>query len=140
MRRRNSAESIHMRSSTQKTGQRSTASRNWPVVKTMQPGAKGAIKLSRRYGEALVCVRYRLSPDGAQRMTTVEVVVGRDLVQSLRNPPVAVKIYASEAKLQALAKVRGGWYDSTTRLWRMRLNDARALGLGRRIAVPENQK
>lgn len=106
----------------------------------MQPGGKGAIKWQRHYGETLVCVRYRLSPDGAQRMTTVELVVDTASVQSRQNPPVAVKIYASEAKLRSLAMAKGARYDSTIRMWRMRLNDARALGLTKRIAVHENQK
>ena len=37
--------------------------------------APGAIKLARRYGDALVCVRYRHNPQGTHRYTTVELVV-----------------------------------------------------------------
>lgn len=107
---------------------------NWPVSKTMQPDARGAIKLTRRYGETLICVRYRLSPDRSERLTTVELVLDRVAVQSRANPAVAVKIYASEAKLQSRAAAKGAWYNPKTRLWHMRENDARVLGLAKRIA------
>lgn len=50
----------------------------------------------------------------------------------------AVKIYASETKLIAMAKAKGGRCDDETRLWRMHENDAR--GLGKRIARAEEQE
>ena len=119
---------------------RTAEGHNWAVSKTMQIHARGAIKLARKFGDALVCVRYRLSPDGAERMTTVELVVDRDTVQSKANPPVAVKIYPSESKLRAQAQAKGAWFNPQTRLWQMRQNDAHALGLAKRIARFENQK
>jgi hypothetical protein len=114
--------------------------RSWAVSKTMQTKARGAIKLARKFGAALVCVRYRLSPDGAERMTTVELVVDRASVQSKANPSVAVKIYPSENKLREQAKAKGAWFNPETRLWRMRQNDAYALGLAKRIARFKSQK
>ena len=119
---------------------RASVGHNWPVGKTMQTDARGAIKLTRKFGETLVCVRYRLSPDGSQRMTTVELEVDRSAVQKKANPPVSVKIYASETKLAAQAKARGAWFNGKTRLWHMHQNDAQALGLAKRIARPENQE
>ena len=113
---------------------------NWPVGKTMQPDARGAMKLARKYGQTLLCVRYRLSPDGKQRMTTVELEVERVPVQKKVNLAVSVKIYASETELAARAKAKGAWFNGETRLWRMRQNDARALGLTERVARPENQE
>ncbi|MBX3607852.1 MAG: hypothetical protein KF788_21445 [Piscinibacter sp.] len=113
---------------------------NWAVSKTMQTDTRGAIKLSRKFGDALICVRYRLSPDGSERLTTVELLVDRAAVQSRANPPVAVKIYASEGKLRAQAKAKGAWFNPETRLWRMRQNDAHALGLAGRIAKPVRQR
>ena len=113
---------------------------SWGVAKTMQADSRGAIKLSRKYGQALVCVRYRLSPNGLQRMTTVELELERVAVQKKANPAVAVKIYASEKKLIERAKAKGAWFNGETRLWRMQKNDAYALDLGDRIAVPESQE
>ena len=113
---------------------------HWPVSKTMQTNARGAIRLARKFGTALICVRYRLSADGAERITTVELVVDRVAVQSRDNPRVAVKIYPSESKLRAQAKAKGAWFHPETRLWQMRQNDAHALGLAKRIARFEAQK
>jgi len=119
---------------------RTAEGHNWAVSKTMQTDARGAIKLSRRFGDALICVRYRISPDGAERMTTVELLVDRVAVRSKANPLVAVKIYRSESRLRAQATAKGARFIPETRLWRMRQNDAHALGLSKRIARPEYQK
>jgi hypothetical protein len=106
----------------------------------MQIDAPGAIKLTRKYGDALVCVRYRISPDGSERTTTIELVLERTAVRQKANPLVAVKIYPSETKLAAKAKAKGAWFNARTRLWKMRRNDAHSLGLANRIARPEPQK
>ena len=119
---------------------RASPAHSWAVGKTMQVDTPGAVKLTRKYGEALVCVRYRISPDGAERITTVELEVDRVAVQRKANPVVAVKIYPSERKLTALAKAKGARFNGKTRLWRMHRNDAHALGLGERIALTMEQK
>jgi len=51
-----------------------------------------------------------------------------------------VKIYASEPELIAIAKLKQARYNSKTRLWRMTRNDALAMGLTDRIAMPPIQK
>ena len=112
---------------------------NWPVAKTMQADARGAMKLGRKFGDTLICVRYRLSPDGSQRVTTVELQVDRVAVQKKANPAVSVKIYASETHLVAKAKAKGAWFNAKTRLWRMHQNDVYALGLTGRVAKAQNQ-
>src|SRR4051812_41936053 len=45
------------------------------IVKRLSASQAGAIKLARRYGDALVCVRYRHDLQGRLRYTTVELVV-----------------------------------------------------------------
>lgn len=80
-------------------GTRASPAHAWAVAKTMQIDTPGAIKLTRQYGDALLCVRYRLSPDGKERITTIELELERVTVQRKANPVVAVKIYFSEIKL-----------------------------------------
>lgn len=118
---------------------RASTAHSWAVAKTMQVDTPGAIKLTRKYGDALVCVRYRISPDGAERTTTVELVIERTAVQRKSNPWVAVKIYPSEINLASQAKAKGAWFNARTRLWKMRRNDAQSLGLADRIARSESQ-
>ena len=119
---------------------RASPAHAWAVSKTMQVDTPGAVKLTRKYGDALVCVRYRVSPDGSERITTIELEVDRATIERKANPVVAVKIYASETKLTTMAKAKGARFNEKTRLWRMHQNDAHALGLGKRIARPIEQK
>lgn len=45
------------------------------VIKSIKPGAPGSKRFVKRYGDRLVCVRYRGDAKRRVRMTTVEVVV-----------------------------------------------------------------
>ncbi len=47
------------------------------VTKTLEPDQPGAVRLTRQYGDALLCVRYRRDPRGLTRYTTVELIVDR---------------------------------------------------------------
>ena len=114
--------------------QRAAESHSWAVSKTIQADANGAIKIAQKYGDSLVCVRYRLSPDGNERITTVELELERVPVQKRRNPMVSVKVYPSETDLITVAKSKGARYNARTRLWRMTKNDAIAMGIQERIA------
>jgi len=42
---------------------------------TLRPGQAGTKKLARRYGERLVCVRYRYDEKTERRLKTVDLVV-----------------------------------------------------------------
>lgn len=105
------------------------------VIKTMWPAQAGAVKLTRRYGDALVCVRYRHDPDGQTRYTTVELVVEAAPIQ--RRPTdrtiVCVQIKFTESKLRENARQQGANWDAKARLWRMPMGAARKLGIVDRI-------
>ena len=45
------------------------------VMKTLQPGQPGSQRWLKRYGDRLVCVRYRGNPKRRVRSTTVEIIV-----------------------------------------------------------------
>jgi hypothetical protein len=63
---------------TQQAGTRSaTDAEPRHAAKKIKPNQRGAIKLSRTHGEALVCVRYRENEDDAERQTTVEQMADR---------------------------------------------------------------
>ena len=95
--------------------------RHLPVAKTMWPDQGGAIKLARRYGDGLICVRDRHSVDGRTRFTTVEMIVETAPVQKRLSVRmiVGVRIAWGEAHLSARAKAMGAKWDRQTRLWRM---------------------
>jgi hypothetical protein len=108
------------------------------VAKKLAPTQPGAIKLARRYGEALLCVRYRRSADGRQRLTTVELIVECVPVQSVRSggrdsAVVGVRIGYHETDLRSRARDQGAAWDREAKLWRMTHRAARQLGLLDRV-------
>lgn len=104
------------------------------VSKRMAPHQPGARKLARRYGDALVCVRYRLDPDGIHRCTTVELLVER--VPIHRRPTtatLAIRLRHDERELRARLIKCGGLWDPAAKLWRAPREVVEALGLGDRV-------
>ena len=47
------------------------------VIKKMKPGDPGTKRLLAKYGEQLVCVRYRNDRQNQRRLTTIELIVIR---------------------------------------------------------------
>ena len=111
----------------------------WRVAKKIGPGQRGAVKLARAHGEALVCVRYRENEDGTERLTTVELVVERAVIQKPDDPVVAFKIEPEEIELRRLAQARGAKYDGKNFMWKLQRSQVLRMGLKHRIAVrPED--
>lgn len=111
----------------------------WRVTKTMQPGDRGAVRLMRQHGDALVCVRYWTSGTGEERLTTIELVVARTVIRKRLDTIVAFKIKDNEARLRRKALQRGAVFDSATRLWKLPRHEVISLGLGHRIAISPDQ-
>jgi hypothetical protein len=109
--------------------------RHTRVVKKLSPDQHGALKLARRYGDALVCVRYRQDLLGLHWYTTVELVVDEAPVLSARTDAtiVSVQIERGERALSSLVRSRGATCDPITGLWHMPRRLAHALGLLQRL-------
>lgn len=107
------------------------------VRKKLAPGSPGTRRLQERYGTALVCVRYREaeSADGQSlRLTTVELVVDERKVPA---PEVWLHVEYGETQLRQAVKQAGGIWDSQRRLWRIRANAVKSLGLKDRVVTPD---
>lgn len=105
------------------------------VAKTIRPGARGAIKLTRRHGAALVCVRYRVDPARHVRYTTVELVVDRARVRP-RAPKqafVELQLPTAESTLAGLLLENGAKRLSANGEWRVPTRVAKRLGLLRLV-------
>ncbi len=109
--------------------------RHTRVSRSLRPGASGTQKLLRAYGDALVCVRQRVSADGMTRMTTVELLVDVAPVRAKIKDRdiVGVQVKATEYTLRSQVRGAGGVWDADHRLWRLSYKAARALGLTARI-------
>lgn len=103
------------------------------VTRKLSPAQPGAIKLARRYGQQLVCVRHRLDPTGNTRFTTVELVVEQAPIGVKPDQMVGVQIGYREGHLQSLVRAAGATWDREAKLWRMPLKIARLLQLRERI-------
>ena len=114
------------------------------VRQTLRPGESVSRRLTARFGDKLVCIRYRVDAAGGMRYTTVELIVdqaplaGRKARASSsavpdRNPMVGVKIFYREDALREKAKEEGAIWRPRQKLWEMPLQTARSLGLGNRI-------
>lgn len=101
------------------------------TAKRLKPGDPGTKRLHERYGDRLLCVRYRIDPDSGRRFTTVELVV-----EERTGPPakeVWVRIGYDETDLRHRIKNAGGVWDGSRKLWRISGQAAKTLGLQKRI-------
>lgn len=101
------------------------------TAKRLKPGAPGTKRLQERYGDKLLCVRYRIDPDTGRRFTTVELAVEERI-----GPPakeVWVRVGYGETDLRQRIKEAGGTWDGSRKLWRVSGPTAKTLGLQKRI-------
>jgi len=114
------------------------------VRQTLKPGEPGTRKLAARFGDKLVCIRYRVDAVRQRRYTTVELIVDEAVLATRRmhspsssvpdrNPMVGVRIFYRESALRGKAKSEGAIWRPRQKLWEMPLQTARRLGLGNRI-------
>ena len=108
---------------------------NTHVVKRLSPTQAGALKLARRYGSALVCVRYRHDATGRHRYTTVELIVDNAPIVRRGNPDdkVAVRIGQDQPMLRSRAYACGARCDTRSGLWHMPRRLAKELQLTKHI-------
>jgi len=113
---------------------------------TLRPGKAGTKRLLARYGERLVCVRYRYDEKTGRRVKTAELIV-QDVSWSgrARKPRrnehdlVGVRIDWKESELRSTVKRAGGIWRPRQRLWEISWDAVRALGLQSRV-VEEQSK
>jgi hypothetical protein len=105
------------------------------IVKRLSATQAGAIKLAQRYGEALVCVRYRHDAEGRLRYTTVELVVDLAPIAARADPDelVMVRLDFNDAQTRQQALANGARWDAQRHLWCMTRRTAKRLRLVRRI-------
>lgn len=108
----------------------STTTSGGSVLKRLAPGAPGTQRWLDRYGESLVCVRYRQDETIGRRYTTVEIIVDE---RSYRDPTALVRIAYGETNLRRQAREQGGRWLPERKLWRLPLRAVQQLGLQNRV-------
>jgi hypothetical protein len=88
----------------------------------LKPGQNGTKEYVKKYGDALICVRYRYDAQSRKQYKTVEIVVS----ESDWNPPppkypdstiVSLKIGVKETAAQDQIRAVGGRWDREKKLW-----------------------
>ena len=89
------------------------------ILKAGQPGTK---RLVEKYGDALLCVRFKYDAKSRQRLKTVELIVER--TEWTPPPPryaadtlVQLCIKAADMPMRLQAKAAGGRWNPEKRLW-----------------------
>lgn len=89
------------------------------VAKKLHPGQAGTKRLHKRYGEALVCVRYRHDPLKLYRFTTIELLVDAAPLRPrlFDIASFGLHLERGEADLRRAVRAAGGRWDPQDRLW-----------------------
>jgi hypothetical protein len=101
------------------------------VSKRLSIGQRGTARWLERFGEKLVCVRYREDPRTGKRFTTVELIVDARAPKAGTHFLVEVKI--QETGLRQRIKEHGGRWDQNRKLWRVSYEAIQALNLENRV-------
>jgi hypothetical protein len=105
---------------------------------TLQPDQDGAKQLRERYGERLVCVRYRYDEVKKERWKTVELIIEK----SAWEPPsaqwqedmiVTIQVAGPEREIRQRVKAAGGKWNPRAVVWELPYGQVVALGLTARI-------
>jgi len=106
---------------------------------TLTPGQRGTKKLLSRYGDWLICVRYRYDEEKKKRYKTVELIVEAVDWEPERQPTspldqtVYVKVEWGEANIAWKIKNAGGVWNKKRKVWEMPYSQVEALGLTERM-------
>ncbi|MBC7958199.1 MAG: hypothetical protein H7Y33_20300 [Cytophagales bacterium] len=102
------------------------------VIKKFLATQPGALKLARRYGTALVCVRYRCDKEGLTRYTTVELLVEEAPMQKRKSVHHLVAVELGKTQTFGMKNrltENGAEWDPDAYVWRLTRSTAKRLGL-----------
>jgi len=108
------------------------------TTKTIKAGKPGTEKWVKKYGESLVCVRYKYDPINRRKLKTVELIVeNKPWIKNESRIPankiVGIKVSYGEKNVGILVRKAGGEWNKEKRLWELPYMIAVNLGLEDRI-------
>jgi hypothetical protein len=112
------------------------------IKKILKPGQPGTKKWVEKFGQDLICVRYRYDEDRHRKLKTVELVVEESIWEPNsnripRNKLMLIKIFPNESHLRRLVKAAGGRWNWEKKVWELPYGEILDLGLERRIVKGE---
>ena len=108
------------------------------TIKKLLPGMDGTKKLVDRYGDKLVCVRYRMDDKRNRKVKTVELIIDEsslstDASKIPMNRIMSLDVKHDEALLGRAIKSVGGSWNQKEGAWELPYKQVLALGLEQRI-------
>lgn len=89
----------------------------------LKPGQKGTKRLVEKFGDSLLCVRYRYDEKRGVRLKTVEIIVEEKPFRPSRHyrdeDIVAVIVSFTENILRDKLKAAGGRWDPVKKVWQV---------------------
>lgn len=109
------------------------------IYRRIKPGQPGAKKWTKKYGNRLVCVRYRYDEAQEFKTKTVEIIVEKKHRKPKKKIPsnkiVDLRIVYGETRLGLLVKAAGGRWNKEKKLWEIPYKEVKALGLENRMVI-----
>jgi len=112
------------------------------ATRKLLPGQPGTRKLLDKYGDDLLCVRYRYDPEHKIRMKTIEIIIEKAPWQGTpRRIPskriVSIRIEYGEVEVGRRVKAAGGTWNRERKVWELAYGDVVALGLEERVVAED---
>ena len=111
--------------------------------KTLIPGRPGTVKWVKKYGEALIYVRYRYDVLNKRKIKTVELIVedepwdgGKRKIPG--NKIVEIKVSYGEVEIRRLVRQAGGKWNKEKKIWLLPYREVISLGLTGRMKKQES--
>ena len=108
------------------------------ILKAGQPGTK---RLVEKYGDSLLCVRFKYDEESRQRLKTVELIVERTawspLPRYADDTLVPLRIGAGDMPLRLQVKAAGGWWNPEKKLWFVKYGKVAGTPLENHIHIDE---
>ncbi len=106
----------------------------------LKPGQKGTKNLVAKYGEALLCVRYRYDTQSATRLKTIELIIEKKNWKPATprfkdETHVPVRIEYTDKALREKAKAAKGKWDPKTHAWYIQYGKIKGTELERLIIL-----
>ena len=106
--------------------------------KTLIPGQPGTKKCVEKYGDNLVCVRYKYDEQVKKKIITVELIESKktwikDSSRVPKNKIVAIKVGYNEYDLQRKIRALEGKWNSKNKCWQLSYGSVIALNLEDRM-------
>jgi len=108
------------------------------IKATLHPGQNGTKELQAKYGDKLVCVRYRYDKIRKKRFKTIELIIDeKEWIPSpgapARKKEFFLDIAARETTLRNKIKTVGGTWEPSENAWKLTWEKIVELGLESRI-------